>query len=69
MAFLITFHRQVFGKDSHGRLPSALSEDAWCEPGYCLDASEQIPAGSCVDVTAPDDPMSFSDQTYVQRSE
>lgn len=44
MVFL-EMHRRILGKE-FGKIPKALSEDAFSMAGYCLDAHEEMPAGS-----------------------
>lgn len=39
-------HRRVHS-GNFGALPKPLTEWAWAEGGYCIDAPQSIPAGGC----------------------
>lgn len=45
MLVMLETHRRVF-KGQFGALPRPLSDDAFSMGGYCLDAFDELPAGS-----------------------
>jgi len=40
-------HKRVFGS-RFGKMPAALKDDAFGMRGYCIDAPDTLPAGSCI---------------------
>lgn len=49
------FHKRIPSKEI-GKMPASIKDDAFSMAGYCLDAPDEIPAGSCfADELNPED--------------
>jgi hypothetical protein len=49
------FRRMNAGIFGPNKVPRCLSDAAWIDAGYVIDAPETMPAGGCVNLTFPPD--------------
>lgn len=59
------YHRRIL-KGEFGSIPEAIKIDSFAQGGYCIDAPEIMPAGSCESMQI-DEEMWGVDQTHVYR--
>lgn len=66
----VEMHRRVLG-GKFGSIPKWISDDAFSMGGYCLDATELIPAGGCyaAEYGGPEDHWVVVDQIVTTRGE
>lgn len=44
--------------------PELIARAAWAEAAYCLDAPDEMPAGSCVPLPLDDEGLAIQSSTY-----
>lgn len=62
-------HRRVFG-NKFGRMPEPLKDDCFSMGGYCIDAPDLLPGGSCYfnEFAPPDEPGQPNDNWVVNQT-